>query len=419
MDKSEKNGSSTSMLFIISAVAVGVILSAVYGLIKQKFDDVIFILLSSILSAFITYVIITQISIKKLVRSFSEALSHFKSGDFSKSIDSTNFDLLGGAASAINSVFSDIRSLIDSFFSLSIAIIQSSRKVSTASQQASASVEEISRTIDEIAKGASAQAAEAQHGVEMIDKLSEQINFVYESYSRITVETDKINGLNTAGIESVNTLRKKSQETYETSEKIFSVIEKLTNTIKDIGMFVESIENIAEQTNLLALNAAIEAARAGDAGKGFAVVAEEVRKLADQSRQSTDEINNLVQSIQEESQLAIQSMEGMKTVSQDQNIAVEKTGNSFNNIANAINSIVLKIDEVNQSVKKMQTDKSQVISAIENISSVSEQTAASSQEVAATTEAQLKGIEDMHIAAQSLDELVQELDKKLRKYKLQ
>jgi len=67
-------------------------------------------------------------------------------------------------------------------------------------------------------------------------------------------------------------------------------VEKLADGIKDIGNFVESIENIAEQTNLLALNAAIEAARAGDAGKGFAVVADEVRKLADQSRKSTEEI---------------------------------------------------------------------------------------------------------------------------------
>jgi methyl-accepting chemotaxis protein len=85
----------------------------------------------------------------------------------------------------------------------------------------------------------------------------------------------------------VAVLRGKSGETETAANRIFGVVEKLTATIADIGQFVKSIEGIAEQTNLLALNAAIEAARAGEAGRGFAVVAEEVRKLADESKQST------------------------------------------------------------------------------------------------------------------------------------
>lgn len=189
-------------------------------------------------------------------------------------------------------------------------------------------------------------------GVQVVDKLSDQINFVYESYSGITNETNKIIDLNTVGLKAVTTLRDKSKETYETSEKIFAVVEKLTNTTKDIGLFVESIENIAEQTNLLALNAAIEAARAGEAGKGFAVVADEVRKLADQSRKSTEEINNMMESIQEESALAISSMEIMKKVSQEQNIAVDKTNSSFSDIANAIDFIVSKINDVTKQLLK-------------------------------------------------------------------
>lgn len=386
-------------------------------LIKNEFVRIVFFLASAVISAFIIRFSV-QVSTKKMVGKFSSEMELIKSGDFSHLVESRNYQALGGLSSAVNGVLSEIRTLIDSFFTLSISIIQSSRQVTSTANEASRTIQEISKTVDEIAKGASDQASEAQQGVQLVEKLSDRINVVYEAYTGVTNETSKIIELNNAGLDSVSVLRQKSIETSETSEKIFSVIEKLTNTTKDIALFVESIENIAEQTNLLALNAAIEAARAGEAGKGFAVVAEEVRKLADQSRKSTDEINNLVESIQQESLLAITSMATMKKVSQEQNQAVNRTDMAFSDIAQGINTIVHKINEVNDAIVEMQQDKNEVMVSIENISAVSEETAASSEEVAATTENQLQAIEDMKLAAHGLDDLVHELDKKLKRYKI-
>ncbi|EPR11907.1 methyl-accepting chemotaxis protein [Ruminiclostridium papyrosolvens] len=415
MKKTEERSSSTN-LYGIGAI-ISIVLCIIGGIISGKPVFAVYTFFACLVSC-ITFIVLSGLQYKTTIKRFSKDIDGFKSGDFSRMIEPKQYGILGFVASVVNIVISDIRSLIESFFNLSLSITQASRKVTSTAENASNAIEEISKTIDEIAKGASAQAAEAQMGVQVVDKLSDQINFVYESYSGITNETNKIIDLNTVGLKAVTTLRDKSKETYQTSEKIFAVVEKLTNTTKDIGLFVESIENIAEQTNLLALNAAIEAARAGEAGKGFAVVADEVRKLADQSRKSTEEINNMMESIQEESALAISSMEIMKKVSQEQNIAVDKTNSSFSDIANAIDFIVSKINDVNEAVIKMQTDKSEVISAIENISSVSQQTAASSEEVAATTENQLKIIDDMKIASEGLNQLVKQLDNKLKKYKL-
>ena len=417
MKKSEQNVKEMKSMLLPIIVVFSVVFGILGGIISGGVLTGIFVAASSAICC-ITLSVVTSGHYKKVIKQFAGDIEIFKNGDFSHMIEPKKYGVLGFIATVVNGLISDIRQLIESFFNLSMSILQASRKVSSTAENASSAIEEIAKTIDEIAKGASSQAAEAQVGVEVVDKLSDQINFVYESYSGITNETTKISSLNTVGLNSVNVLREKSKENYDTTEKIFAVVEKLTNTTKDIGLFVESIENIAEQTNLLALNAAIEAARAGEAGKGFAVVADEVRKLADQSRKSTEEINNLMVSIQEESSLAISSMEIMKKVSQEQNIAVNKTDDSFTDIANAIEFIVDKIKEVNTAVIKMQEDKNEVISAIENISSVSQQTAASSEQVAATTENQLKTIDDMKIAAQSLDTLVQQLDSKLKKYKL-
>lgn len=417
MAKQGRKGFNVTRYSLVISIMIGIIIGVAYSFLTNQWHSVVFFILSGAITALVTK-IFTDLSIRNIARSFSNDMELIKKGDFSRLIDSRSFGLLSGVASAVNAVLSDIRVLIDGFFRLSHSIVQASRKVGTTAQEAASAMTEIAKTVDEIAKGASEQAQEAQQGVHVVDKLSEQINFVYENYNHIMSETTKISDLNTIGLESVTTLRDKSEENFKTSEKIFSVVEKLTNTTKDIGLFVESIENIAEQTNLLALNAAIEAARAGDAGRGFAVVAEEVRKLADQSRKSTEEIINLMQSIQEESQQAIKAMEIMRKVSQDQNEAVNRTNYAFNDIANAITSIVKQIKEVNTAITKMQSDKDEVISAIESISSVSQQTAASSEEVAATTEHQLKAIEDMKVAAESLDELVHELDANLKKYKL-
>lgn len=410
---------SQGKLITIASLITGIIMSAVYLLLTgvENFISSFIVLLTAMLTALVTKWCGNHV-ITRTANRLTIDLEVIKQGDYSKFVESKSFGILAKIASIINAVLSDIRTLIEGFFTLSLSIVQASRKVGATSKEASYAISEISKTVDEIAKGASEQAQEAQQGVQLVEKLSDQINLVYQSYSDVMQETNNIQSLNDIGLKSVNILRGKSEENFDSAEKIFSVVEKLTNSTKDIGMFVQSIEDIAEQTNMLSLNAAIEAARAGEAGKGFAVVAEEVRKLADQSRQATEEITSLMEGISEDSQLAIEAMDIMKKVSTEQNIAVDSTNKSFGDIADGIVSIVNKITKINDAVSKMQSDKDDVIVAIENISSVSQETAASSEQVAATTEQQLKAIDEMQVASARLDELVQELDKKLKKYKL-
>lgn len=413
----------TSNILLILAVFVllGAIFSVISCSLTSSWDKAPVFFISGTISVAITLFVLRTIitsSNKKLIRKMHSEIEKIRDGDLTVTINPKDYGVLKSISTIINNILEDIRLLIKGFFQISQSIVEATENVNAASEEAASSLNEISMTIDEIAKGASEQATEAQHGVEMVEELSKQIEFAYESYNKIMDETKKINQLNNTGINSVTSLREKSAQNSNALEQIYSVTEKLVNSTKDISMFVESIENIAEQTNMLALNAAIEAARAGDSGKGFAVVAEEVRKLADESRKSTEEITALMQSIENESHLAIESMEMVKKVSQEQNKAVDETNTAFNDIAAGIISIIDKINEVNESMNKMQEDKDQVLSSIENISSISQQTAASSQQVAATTEHQLKSFDNMRKSVEDLNELAKQLNEKLKNYKL-
>jgi len=362
--------------------------------------------------------IMFEIEVKKLGNRFTAEMQKIKDGDFSVLITPKEYGVLGPVASTVNSILSDIRNLIDGFFQLALSIRSSSYTVNTVSKNATEAIQLIAQTSSEIAKGASSQAEEAQKGVLAVEKLAGQINSVYNRSNEVIVETDKITQVNTAGVKAVQSLREKSEKNFEASEKIFAVVEKLMKTIQQITSFTESIENITEQTNLLALNAAIEAARAGEAGLGFAVVADEVRKLADQSRQSNLEIANLVESIGEETKTAIEVMEDLRKTSEEQNLSVEQTKQAFSDIANAIYSIVDKFRSVNESVNKMQEDKDEVIRSIEHISSVSQETAAASQEMSATTDSQMKAFDELQETSKHLESLVFELDDRLKRYKI-
>lgn len=162
----------------------------------------------------------------------------------------------------------------------------------------------------------------------------------------------------------------------------------------------------------------MRAARAGEAGKGFAVVADEVRKLADQSKKAADEINSIVDVILGETENTIRIIDEIKAAALGQKDAVIDSQQSFAKISDEINEIVQKTQIVKDALSRMEEARNAVIRAIESISSVSQETAAASQEVAATVENQLNSINEMKYSAQSLQKLVDELEKKLKKYKI-
>jgi len=193
-------------------------------------------------------------------------------------------------------------------------------------------------------------------------------------------------------LDSIGELDQKSKETNGIIRIIVGNIQELSERSNSIGGIVKVINGIADQTNLLALNAAIEAARAGEMGRGFAVVADEVRKLAEQSMKATREIGGIVVETQKQTRATADLAEKTGDILHIQDIAMEKAIRAFNDISGSMDQLVGQVHVIMNDVDQMDHVKSETLLAIQNISAVSQETAASTEEVMASSDLQMHNI---------------------------
>ena len=404
----------TTIVMIVSGIIFIFIASI---LTKSIGSAIVLALLAMIISGVIIASFIFPI--RFFLKHYNEVLENVKAGDL-KIVDRINHlqsnKLFGKMIESMGGFFKEFSGIIKDTFDMLAILTASTNEVNKHANEAIATIEAMSNMMQEVAKGATEQAAQSQTGQALMETLAEEITKAYENGRVIQKETDKMLSLNEKGHESVNILQKRAQSATEATQEIGMTIQSLINKMKEIAAFVETIENIASQTNLLALNAAIEAARAGDAGKGFGVVAEEIRNLADQSQGSTNQIRNLVESIEKETAVVHEAMSNMNTVSKEEEQAVEDARHAFANIGKSINEIAKSVQISNASLDRINEDKEHVNQVIEEVSSVSQETAAHTEEGASTSEEQVALMQEIKAEISELVNYIQTLNDKLRKY---
>ncbi|HZJ58345.1 MAG TPA: methyl-accepting chemotaxis protein [Clostridia bacterium] len=398
----------------IFTLVFSTLMTLVLGL--KFYEFAVITIIMAIAIELITYILVNEA--KGKLESVAYIMQRIKNRDLNQSLDLNEFHGLESVSMGFNNMMDELRSILGSLKTISLDLVQASEILNTNSEGINATMDDISATMDDIAHGSSEQASEAERGVNLITNLSRQIHLVHQNTASVADDSENMRQLNSRGLEAVETLKTSNVRSARTAAEVSQFIRSFVEKSQSIGEFVSAINTIAEQTNLLALNAAIEAARAGEAGRGFAVVADEVRKLADNSKKSTEHVEDIMEGIMEEADTAFAMMDTMDEVVSDQTNAVDNTTDTFNVIASNIENIIGRIDDISQSIAIMEKDKDDVTYAMQNISAVSEEAAAASQEIAAATQEQKNSIAEMVASSKTLNQLSLELRRHVEVYKV-
>lgn len=369
-------------------------------------------LIAIILSVFISNGL--SQNIKKLKEVFAKA----SEGDLSSSIKVKSKDEIGELARDYNSMIKNIGELLNSAKQTSNVVLETASNLSSMAEQTTESISQVSLAVVDIAQGATNLAENSQDSAMGISQLSEKLDDIAKVSNEMDTESKNTKDLSYQGIDTVSILINKNNEAMESSIKVAEIISDVDNSVKEISIISDTISQITEQTNLLSLNASIEAARAGEAGKGFSIVADEIRKLADQSKNSTEKIKSIIEAIQSKASTAVQAADSTQKISSEQNIAVEKTEKIFTDILTAIIAVTEKVGNVKNSIENMQSQKEALVSQVENNSAISEETASSTEEVTASTQEVTATMEQFTQHTEELQDLADKLKKEIDKFKI-
>lgn len=280
------------------------------------------------------------------------------------------------------------------------------------------SIDDINVAVNEIAEGATHQAANTQNVSQSMNDMGEAISKTTESVNELSNSAVIMKKNN----EMVDTVLKELQDISIRTSKSVDEVQKQTNLTNESAQAIHSatdiIAGIASQTNLLSLNASIEAARAGEMGKGFAVVAEEIRGLADQSKESAAQIRGIVENLIQNSDHSVEIMNGVVNEIYQQNEKLNVTQEAFDSLNQEIFKVVNAIDAISSQIDSIEQYKSGVIDSIDGLSEISQNNAASTEETAATMDQLTQIVIGCKEATAELVRIAGELSQNTQKFKM-
>ncbi len=332
--------------------------------------------------------------------------------------DLTRKDELGDIGRSLFNMQNNLTDVINNFQTNALSIDDHAQNLSSFSQQMSATSENVATAITTVAEGATEQHHKIKSVNSGLNQFGTSLDSMTQSINDVDSSTNSILSMANESSQEMNMMMKAFESLNTTFMELIERVKSVELNIRNVNEMTEIINSIAEQTNLLALNAAIEAARVGDSGKGFAVVANEIRNLAEKSRESSDKIDSIINGVSKDTTQMVESAEDVNKELLSQRGQLDTTIHSFEEIINAVEEISPKIKDIKDSSIKIQQEKTVIMEELDQTGAIAEDVAASAEEISASAEEMSASIQEVSASAVSLGEMTYEMKTKINFFKL-
>ncbi len=357
--------------------------------------------------------------LSKPVKLITSKVEQVANGDLSTDhIVVKNKDEIGQLSEYINQMTNNLKGMIHEISNTSLQVAATSEELSASSEEMSRSVEQVAGSIQQLANGADDQKVKTVEADQSFSTISNDIMQIAEHVESVSEMSQQTSSVAENGNEVIQKTINQMSKIQDQSELTGSMMNALGEKSNEIGKIVTLITSVSDQTNLLALNAAIEAARAGEHGKGFAVVADEVRKLAEQSREAANQVSQLIIGIQEDIKQSVNAMNDGRLSVEEGIQLVNHAGKSFQQIFEEVSSVTKHINEVSTTAHEISTAADSVVELIDDTTKIAEESADYSQNIAAVVIEQNASMEEIASVSEELAKMAEKLQGTVRTFKL-
>lgn len=340
------------------------------------------------------------------------------SGDLTVSVPVQTSNEVGKVSQAFNDMVASLRDLTKQINTTSNEVVSSSNHLKDTATGAEAATNEIAQAIGQVATNTETALVSATESQRAMTEMSIGIQRIAESSTLVSDLAADTANLAINGEEVMSRTVKQIGSVAEQVTHATNEMQELNQSSSRIGEILTHITEVANQTHLLALNASIEAARAGEQGKGFAVVALEIRKLAERSKESSEEISAILQEISQRSHAVAEALNVSADESREGTKLAHASGESFKEILQSVQQVSHQVQEVSAAAEQMSASSEQIAASLEELEHMSQVSAGNSQEVAAAAEQQLASIEELAGASQQLNSLASQLREVVSRFKV-